>query len=144
MIRRPPRSTRTDTLFPYTTLFRSATPRCRGRCLRRGKMLHGGTLHGGAGRRSRRACRCRLLPRCLAAGGVGERRLGEGIRLGVEAAHLATPFGFRPGRLWSDEAVLLCAGFRPPPAPPPVSPDRKSVVCGKGVSIRLALGGRRY
>src|SRR3546814_1263047 len=26
MIRRPPRSTRTDTLFPYTTLFRS---RCR-------------------------------------------------------------------------------------------------------------------
>src|SRR3546814_10260117 len=25
MIRRPPRSTRTDTLFPYTTLFRSET-----------------------------------------------------------------------------------------------------------------------
>src|SRR3546814_3619210 len=30
MIRRPPRSTRTDTLFPYTTLFRSlALPRKR-------------------------------------------------------------------------------------------------------------------
>src|SRR3546814_14497156 len=27
MIRRPPRSTRTDTLFPYTTLFRSHDPR---------------------------------------------------------------------------------------------------------------------
>src|SRR3546814_3843895 len=27
MIRRPPRSTRTDTLFPYTTLFRSLLPR---------------------------------------------------------------------------------------------------------------------
>src|SRR3546814_3324846 len=27
MIRRPPRSTRTDTLFPYTTLFRSAVAR---------------------------------------------------------------------------------------------------------------------
>src|SRR3546814_1618612 len=26
MIRRPPRSTRTDTLFPYTTLFRSVRP----------------------------------------------------------------------------------------------------------------------
>src|SRR3546814_7063679 len=26
MIRRPPRSTRTDTLFPYTTLFRSQYP----------------------------------------------------------------------------------------------------------------------
>src|SRR3546814_2841231 len=30
MIRRPPRSTRTDTLFPYTTLFRSRfAARCR-------------------------------------------------------------------------------------------------------------------
>src|SRR3546814_6108841 len=27
MIRRPPRSTRTDTLFPYTTLFRSSASR---------------------------------------------------------------------------------------------------------------------
>src|SRR3546814_10103869 len=27
MIRRPPRSTRTDTLFPYTTLFRSVSGR---------------------------------------------------------------------------------------------------------------------
>src|SRR3546814_2062578 len=27
MLRRPPRSTRTDTLFPYTTLFRSPAPR---------------------------------------------------------------------------------------------------------------------
>src|SRR3546814_2527906 len=31
MIRRPPRSTRTDTLFPYTTLFRSARSATRGR-----------------------------------------------------------------------------------------------------------------
>src|SRR3546814_2755919 len=31
MIRRPPRSTRTDTLFPYTTLFRSARSSHRGR-----------------------------------------------------------------------------------------------------------------
>src|SRR3546814_9052810 len=29
MIRRPPRSTRTDTLFPYTTLFRSDLPSAR-------------------------------------------------------------------------------------------------------------------
>src|SRR3546814_10521734 len=32
MIRRPPRSTRTDTLFPYTTLFRSHT-QSAGYCL---------------------------------------------------------------------------------------------------------------
>src|SRR3546814_6229859 len=30
MIRRPPRSTRTDTLFPYTTLFRSPAGATRG------------------------------------------------------------------------------------------------------------------
>src|SRR3546814_4679717 len=41
MIRRPPRSTRTDTLFPYTTLFRSharaaAPDRAAGRLHRRG------------------------------------------------------------------------------------------------------------
>src|SRR3546814_8056193 len=29
MIRRPPRSTRTDTLFPYTTLFRSPAAQAR-------------------------------------------------------------------------------------------------------------------
>src|SRR3546814_10019496 len=31
MMRRPPRSTRTATLFPYTTLFRSCAPEARGR-----------------------------------------------------------------------------------------------------------------
>src|SRR3546814_18788143 len=32
MIRRPPRSTRTDTLFPYTTLFRSSHETQRSLC----------------------------------------------------------------------------------------------------------------
>src|SRR3546814_6599139 len=32
MIRRPPRSTRTDTLFPYTTLFRSTGPAAPSAC----------------------------------------------------------------------------------------------------------------
>src|SRR3546814_11091271 len=35
MIRRPPRSTRTDTLFPYTTLFRSNLAERRVRLFRR-------------------------------------------------------------------------------------------------------------
>src|SRR3546814_6513272 len=35
MIRRPPRSTRTDTLFPYTTLFRSDARSGRDRASRR-------------------------------------------------------------------------------------------------------------
>src|SRR3546814_2675395 len=34
MIRPPPRSTRTDTLFPYTTLFRSGRPNCFSACRR--------------------------------------------------------------------------------------------------------------
>src|SRR3546814_17347896 len=46
MIRLPPRSTRTDTLFPYTTLFRSpcSAPRIG--------------AGGGANRKGRRHCRC--------------------------------------------------------------------------------------
>src|SRR3546814_7205009 len=43
MIRRPPRSTRTDTLFPYTTLFRSRKEGRTGR----------GRRPGGRGRRRR-------------------------------------------------------------------------------------------
>src|SRR3546814_11493745 len=35
MIRRPPRSTRTDTLFPYTTLFRSPSRLCSARLAQR-------------------------------------------------------------------------------------------------------------
>src|SRR3546814_15909643 len=44
MIRRPPRSTRTDTLFPYTTLFRSAAPG-------RARAAHRGALRRAAGHR---------------------------------------------------------------------------------------------
>src|SRR3546814_19872371 len=69
MIPRPPRSTRTDTLFPYTTFFRSAPPRpaCtfppftgRGsrqrdegqirHCLLRRALLFAGGRHRGRGR----------------------------------------------------------------------------------------------
>src|SRR3546814_5743902 len=38
MIRRPPRSTRTDTLFPYTTLFRSIVQRKRAGPVERGQL----------------------------------------------------------------------------------------------------------
>src|SRR3546814_11608403 len=61
MIRRPPRSTRTDPLFPYTTLFRSHSRHCR--CGAR----------GGRGA----ACRCGAVggqaaaARCRHGGGVG-------------------------------------------------------------------------
>src|SRR3546814_4698853 len=41
MIRRPPRSTRTDTLFPYTTLFRSAPASARTISVRRARRENG-------------------------------------------------------------------------------------------------------
>src|SRR3546814_13145573 len=44
MIRRPPRSTRTDTLFPYTTLFRSHG-------FRRPRGIRGGEANGRQGAR---------------------------------------------------------------------------------------------
>src|SRR3546814_13616270 len=71
MIRRPPRSTRTDTLFPYTTLFRSL----RAQGADRGD----GPLHFGEEERARMDAR-------LAAEGVspladdGDARLGEAQR----------------------------------------------------------------
>src|SRR3546814_3504950 len=48
MIRRPPRSTRTDTLFPYTTLFRSNVwPECLVATLRRRSCRSGSARRGG-------------------------------------------------------------------------------------------------
>src|SRR3546814_11570963 len=60
MIRRPPRSTRTDTLFPYTTLFRSARPR-RDRF--------------GVGHRRHHRCRGRLSLVLSGHGAAAARRL---------------------------------------------------------------------
>src|SRR3546814_19075475 len=59
MIRRPPRSTRTDTLFPYTTLFRSPVDaparRQRGAGARRRGCRPGAAVAGGRRRPRRRA-----------------------------------------------------------------------------------------
>src|SRR3546814_5313647 len=66
MIRRPPRSTRTDTLFPYTTLFRS---------LHTLAALAGGlVVRAGAGTVVRRADAFRTLPRAFSA---NRRPLGQ-------------------------------------------------------------------
>src|SRR3546814_2030824 len=76
MIRRPPRSTRTDTLFPYTTLFRSERLR-RGlsRTLRRGGIPASGRRQG-AHRRSVRSQALGPRRRSIAPpGGGGIQRL---------------------------------------------------------------------
>src|SRR3546814_6728251 len=46
MIRRPPRSTRTDTLFPYTTLFRSSRTRTSERSRQRRRSPSQGPSNG--------------------------------------------------------------------------------------------------
>src|SRR3546814_8066640 len=59
MLRRPPRSTRTDTLFPYTTLFRSIR---RHRASGRRAYLAAGQEELGLSGRDRRAGLSRPLP----------------------------------------------------------------------------------
>src|SRR3546814_6343451 len=77
MIRRPPRSTRTDTLFPYTTLFRSAIPRAARHAWRTRRH------HPGAGLELRPAAvlpgmRVRRLQSCgLGHAATGARRSEE-------------------------------------------------------------------
>src|SRR3546814_8835554 len=64
MVRRPPRSTRTDTLFPYTTLFRSPESPARVEFLQSSARL-GADFHGDA------SCPC------LIGGGLRARRSEE-------------------------------------------------------------------
>src|SRR3546814_14975324 len=106
MIRRPPRSTRTDTLFPYTTLFRSAV-------LERLAVQSG--LHGDVARiaehidshhpRPEASGVAKIFPRCdltrmelpvadasVVKGGIS-RYMRQGLLLGDPTAALADDHG---------------------------------------------------
>src|SRR3546814_1153438 len=74
-LRRPPRSTRTDTLFPYTTLFRSVAER-RDRSVlgRRGDPADRGWL-------------CRARRRCAGRAGGEEARGGEAGKMSRSEEH---------------------------------------------------------
>src|SRR3546814_20691728 len=128
MIRRPPRSTRTDTLFPYTTLFRSGgEPASGGKRLddrqpgeaRGGEepvqpvpaaRLGGQPEHDGADEIRQAPRVLRMACRAVAA----DRVLGGGVE--------------GPGGL--TRLPVVAAGS-----------DRKSVGEGKRVSLRVDLGG---
>src|SRR3546814_17943803 len=92
MIRRPPRSTRTDTLFPYTTLFRSqpqqavGDARCDARLRRHRRVRH----------------RCRMRDQALDAA----QRFGEGEAL--QAVQECTP-----GRLTRSGTVAAESDRKP-------------------------------
>src|SRR3546814_14118152 len=123
MIRRPPRSTRTDTLFPYTTLFRSY-----GRDGRSGFLRAAGRL--GARESGLDPLRSRLFGTVLrrqadALDSPGQGREGYRGRI-----HLAFQDLFDGG---------LAAGLRGRPQAP--DRDRTNVVEGKGVHGRVDIGG---
>src|SRR3546814_9008765 len=79
MIRRPPRSTRTDTLFPYTTLFRS------GRAIpsRRHADAEGGEHRIAVDRGLE--CRRKRIARGIASFGQIDRQRGAAVHRGGEA-----------------------------------------------------------
>src|SRR3546814_11684953 len=116
MIRRPPRSTRTDTLFPYTTLFRSIRP----------LNLDEGAqkLLEGDGRRLLAQARNALgeLPEWTA------ERLDSAVRGAADAA------GTGLGKVAQPLRAALTGQSQS---------DRKSVVEGKRVSVHVDTGGRR-
>src|SRR3546814_14692128 len=124
MIRRPPRSTRTDTLLPYTTLFRSHHQE------RIDGFVHPGGAERMAGQRLGRADRRHLLAEYLAerlqlldvadrrAGAVrvdvDDRAVKPGARL-THAAHNALPGRSHHLATAGGRAVApsLAANYRP-------------------------------
>src|SRR3546814_8790872 len=113
MIRRPPRSTRTDTLFPYTALFRSRPAKRRNRlvieldrALRDVDGLHDSwgrsacwrdrpaTAHTGHGLH---------VARILAALGVGRSEEDQGLRETSHQSCLQRESADSPRRVWSFE-----------------------------------------
>src|SRR3546814_14318202 len=124
MIRRSPRSTRTDTLFPYTTLFRSdQAADFRG-------YASGG---GDAG----------LVPRDVQIGFVQRQRLDDVGEAREYLPHLGGhgAIDLEPG---ADEQQVGAEPPRPGARHGGADAilDRKSVVWGKSVSVSVDLGGR--
>src|SRR3546814_20631700 len=121
MIRRPPRSTRTDTLFPYTTLFRSD---------RRDRRRH---PHSPAGAAAAGAARGTLRALPAAAGlpaGGGHRRRRPALRPAA-VARAVGPRDLRTGQRRAGTLLLPLHPFLsdgippsragPTPLPPPLA-----------------------
>src|SRR3546814_15323090 len=134
MIRRPPRSTRTDTLFPYTTLFRSVDG------------LTGGAVAGV------RVEHLRLLARSVLLTGTTLRHTRDRVK-----ADGTLPAGNFHGSQRPRERLAWSQVCRVSPVPHPASErrlcppaprrkppglHRKSGVLGKRVLVRVNLGVR--
>src|SRR3546814_11988389 len=127
MIRRPPRSTRTDTLFPYTTLVRS-----------------GGRHRGQRDpRNDTPGCHRRMVlkttPIYLDRLDSALKKAGVSIKRSQLLETTAAAFGFHNSNELTAEAAR---GDLAPPGATPIG-DRKSDVWGQGESFRVDTGGRR-
>src|SRR3546814_14809282 len=127
MIRRPPRSTRTDTLFPYTTLFRSA----RDYSDRQEKLLGSIREVGKTGditlilEAERRLLRNKMR---FYSNSTGQRGSLKSALQELDQAEKMLP-------LVKDSSLYIAVDAS--------HAERKNVVEGKSGSVRVDLGGRR-
>src|SRR3546814_20036325 len=117
MIRRPPISTLTDTLFPYTTLFRSIN--------RFALRLHGPAFIS--------ADKFAYAAHVLRVVAPERCRRQDGTVLGLWHFQLVSA-----DQRTMDQKVRIAPDGRSE-----MAVDRKSAVSGRRVSVRLDLGGRR-
>src|SRR3546814_12199548 len=140
MIRRPPRSTRTDTLFPYTTLFRSSGVAGLQAALRQQGGHDGGDLLGLLAEAE--AAGLVAAPGDLAAevDGAGQQQGDTGadrdIRAGpqLHAVQRGVVDSGLDGPRWGHQAGLQTGRG---------ADHRKSVVDGTRLSVSVDLGGSR-
>src|SRR3546814_16270005 len=116
MIRRPPRATRTDTLFPYTTLFRSD----RAGLVTRFQHVDGVDLH----QRFEALCQRRL------AAADRTQQIQDLLAFLAPLGSVAEEADDPLDRFFHDVKFSEAQ-------------KRKSVVSGKSVSVSVDLGGRR-
>src|SRR3546814_20749589 len=123
MIRRPPRSTRTDTLFPYTTLFRS--------------IARSGFTRSPANAIALAEQLVPVFARLIDGDhfGVGEERQCGGIQRAQIAAHDQRRAGDRPQR---NHRALFVGREARAAFPPRAPPEREPLGTGPGAG---AAGG---
>src|SRR3546814_12238603 len=111
MLRLPPRSTRTDTLFPYTTLFRSHLDRLGDEGVER-------LVHGDA---AAAALRCRLVPAGLLGSEVQHGEVPRVMGQQLAAQHQRVLSGFLGDLVAEDLGGIrrMGAANRAPPHPGP-------------------------
>src|SRR3546814_16416976 len=98
MIRRPPRATRTDTLFPYTTLFRSDDD--------------GDHVHDRAVGQFEKVQENRHKPEAVAIAAGDARFLGGEVEQRQDGAALLVEIGLTPARLDALAHLVVAGGDR--------------------------------